>query len=275
MEAVAHVPPDDARHALLDLGRHDSAARTARVARLHADFDLQVRLAEAVAQKAGRPLSETVTHVTNLYRRCGLGRLDGGPIAPAWEAYTATLQSLDPHAQRVAWTQAFFAQSPPEPLPPRERQCGCFNFDPPDRNGVVRIHFTNRDTDAIGPLRRSKLAMRRHELKEMFTCIRRMHADAKQVRGASWRYHIEAYRRLFPSVYGDSRQILEGRVQFQGSSSWGQFLDHREGVKPALREQFLQNLANLNIDRLWEVFPLPTYTTQAPLQAFYDVYGIR
>ncbi len=267
--------PHDAWQAMLSQGRCVSAERAERAARLHDYFDLQVRLAEAVAHKSGCPLSETVTHVTNLYRRCGLGRLDGGSIAPAWGTYTATLQSLETHAQRVAWTQAFFAQSPPEPLPPSERQFGCFNFDPPDRSGVVRMHFMNRDTDDIGPLNQSKIEMRRHELKEMFTCIRRRHADAKQVRGASWLYHIEAYRRLFPSVYGDSREILKGRAQFQGSSSWGQFLDNREGVKPALREQFLQNLANLNVDRLWEVFPLPTYTTRAPLQAFYDVYGIR
>ncbi|MGE0542640.1 MAG: hypothetical protein AB7R89_20940 [Dehalococcoidia bacterium] len=228
-----------------------------------------------MAQQAGRPLSETVTHVTNLYRRCGFGRLDGGSIAPAWGTYTATLQSLETHAQRVAWTQAFFAQSPPEPPPSREQQFGCFTYDPPDGKGIVRIHFMNRDTDDIGPLSRSKIETRKHELKEMFTRVRLMHADAKQVRGASWLYHTEAYRRLFPAVYGDSRAILEGRAQFQGSSSWGQFLDNREGVKPAIREQFLQNLASLNLDRLWEVFPLPTYTTRAPIRAFYDAYGIR
>jgi hypothetical protein len=53
-----------------------------------------------------------------------------------------------------------------------------------------------------------------------------------------------------------------------------QFLDHREEVKPALRAQFLANLSQLNIHRLWEVFPLPTYSTQASIQAFYDLYQI-
>jgi hypothetical protein len=70
----------------------------------------------------------------------------------------------------------------------------------------------------------------------MFTYVMQTHADAKEVRGGSWLYHLEAYRRLSPPVDGDSREALEESTHFQGSSSWGQFLDHREGVKPALRE---------------------------------------
>ena len=76
----------------------------------------------------------------------------------------------------------------------------------------------------------------------MFTYVQQTYAHATAVRGGSWLYHLEAYRRLFPPVYGDSREVLEGISHFQGTSSWGQFLDHREGVKPALREQFLENL---------------------------------
>ena len=80
--------------------------------------------------------------------------------------------------------------------------------------------------------------------------------------------------RLFPPVYGESRMVLTGMVRFPDSSSWGQFLDHYERVKPALRAQFLANLRKLDRHRLWEVFPLPTYRAQAPLQAFSDFYQI-
>ena len=149
--------------------------------------------------------------------------------------------TLETHAQRVAWTQACFVQSPPERLPPGQRQFGCFSCDPPDTDGMVRIHFTNRDADGIGPLSRTKIETRRQELQAMFTYVQQTYAHATAVRGGSWLYHLEAYRRLFPPVYGDSREVLEGISHFQGTSSWGQFLDHREGVKPALREQFLEN----------------------------------
>jgi hypothetical protein len=249
-------------------------ARAQRAERLGDYFDLQLRLAEAVAAAAGLPLSETVARYTNFYRRFGLGFWQGAPAAPEWQTYTARLMTLETHAQRVAWTQAFFAQSPPEGLPPGRRPFGCFACDPPDADGFVRIHFTNRDQDGIGPLSRSKMDLRRQELQAMFAYVRHTFAGAREVIGGSWLYHLEAYRRLFPPAYGDSRQVQEGDAHLRGTSSWGQFLDHREGVKPALRAQFLENLKTLDLHRLWAVFPLPTYRAHAPIQAFYDLYHV-
>jgi hypothetical protein len=182
--------------------------------------------------------------------------------------------TLETHEQRLVWTQTFFAQSPPESLPPGQRQFGCFSCDPPDEDGMVRIHFANGDHDRLGPLSCTKIDTRRQELKAMFTYMKQTYADAKEVRGASWLYHLEAYRRLFPPVYGASREVQEGNARFQGTSSWGQFLNHREGVKPALREQFLENLKKLDLHRRWEVFPLPACRAHAPMQAFYDFYHI-
>jgi hypothetical protein len=251
-----------------------TSARAARAERLWDYFDLQLRFAEAVTATAALPLAATVAQCTNFYRRFGLGRLQGAPIAPEWKKYTAQLMTLETHEQRVAWTQACFVQSPPEGLPPGQRQFGCFSCDPPDADGRVRIHFANRDNDGIGPLSRTKIDTRRQELQAMFTYVKQTYADAKEVRGGSWLYHLEAYRRLFPPVYGDSRAVLEGSSHFQGTSSWGQFLDHREDIKSALREQFLENLSKLDMHRLWEVFPLPACSAHAPIPAFYDFYDI-
>jgi hypothetical protein len=249
-------------------------ARAERAKRLWDYFDLQLHFAEAVAATAALPLADAVAQCTNFYRRFGLGPLQGMPVAPEWHTYTAHLITLATHEQRVAWTQAFFMQSSPETLPPGQQQFGCFSCDPPDADGRVRIHFGNRDTDGISPLSHTKMESRKQELQALFTCVKHTYADAQEVLGGSWLYHLEAYRRLFPPVYGDSRIVLEGIVRFQGSSSWGQFLDHREGVKPALRAQFLANLQKLDLQRLWEVFPLPTYRAHAPIQAFYDFYPI-
>jgi hypothetical protein len=38
--------------------------------------------------------------------------------------------------------------------------------------------------------------------------------------------------------------------------------------------KFLENLKNIGLDRVWKVFPLPTFRAHAPIQAFYDYYGI-
>jgi hypothetical protein len=256
---------------------HQSAstiARAERAERLRDYFDLQLRFAEAVAAAAALPLADAVAQCTNFYRRFGLGSLQSALIAPAWQQYTAPLMTLETHEHRVAWTQAFFVQSPPERLPPGQRPFGCFSCDPPDADGRVRIHFANRDNDGISPLSRTKIATRRQELIAMFTHVKHTCAEAKEVRGGSWLYHLEAYRRLFPPIYGDSRAVLEGITHFQGTSSWGQLLDHREGVKPAVRAQFLENLTRLDMHRLWEVFPLPACRAHAPIEAFYDFYHI-
>jgi hypothetical protein len=248
--------------------------RAERAAQLRDYFDLQLCFAEAAAATAALPLADAVAHYTTFYRRFGFGRWHDAPIAPAWHTYTARLLTLETHDQRLAWTQAFFAQSPPERLPQGRQQFGCFGCDPPDAEGGVRIHFTNHDTDGIGPLSRTKIEKRRQELHVMFTYVRHTYAEAKAVRGGSWLYHLDAYRRLFPPVYGDSRVIQEGTAHLQGTSSWGQFLDHHDGIKTALRAQFVAQLTRLNIQRLWESFPLPTYSTQAPIQAFYAWYLI-
>ena len=272
-------PEDHTRlSAVTDMEKDNQPAstieRAARAERLRDYFDLQLRFAEAVATTAALPLSATVSQCTNFYRRFGLGRLQGAPISPEWKKYTEQLMTLETHEQRVAWTQAFFVQSPPESLPQGQRQFDCFSCDPPDKDGRVRIHFTNRDNDGIGPLSRAKIDKRRQELKVMFTYVQKTYADAKEVLGGSWLYHLDAYRRLFPPVYGDSREVQAGSSHFQGTSSWGQFLDHREGIKPVLREQFLENLRKLDMNRLWEVFPLPACRAHAPMQAFYDFYDI-
>jgi hypothetical protein len=210
-------------------------ARAERAERLRDYFDLQLRFAEAVAVPAALPLSEAVFQCTNFYRRFGLEYLQGAPIAPEWNKYTAHLMTLETHAQRVAWTQAFFEQSPTESLPPGRWQFGCFSCDPPDADGMVRIHFANSDTDGISPLSRTKMDTRRQELQAMFTYVKHTYAEAQEVRGGSWLYHLEAYRRLFPPVYGASRAVLEGTSRFQGTSSWGQFL----GVSHLLHEALL------------------------------------
>ena len=60
----------------------------------------------------------------------------------------------------------------------------------------------------------------------------------------------------------------------QGQTCWGQFVDHHGAVRPVLREQLFANLTTVDMQRLWAAFPVPTYTVQAPMQAFYDLYQV-
>lgn len=75
----------------------------------------------------------------------------------------------------------------------------CFDFTywPEDR--LVRIHLSNDRNGAA--LRPSTADDRRRELKRIFQTVARDHPDACAVRGTSWLYHLDAYRRLFPPSF--------------------------------------------------------------------------
>ncbi|MDR3509464.1 MAG: hypothetical protein P4L64_16360, partial [Caulobacteraceae bacterium] len=144
----------------------------------------------------------------------------------------------------------------------------------PDGAGMVRIHFNNRDSaDGVSPLSAAKIGARRAELGAMFAFLRQTFPQARRVRGGSWLYNLEAYRRLFPPVYGQSRRIPEGAVRYSGTSSWGQMLDFRGAVRPVARDHMLAHLPDLTLEALWRAFPLRALRASAPIEAFYDFYG--
>lgn len=244
--------------------------RRVRAERFHGFFDLQLRFAETLAQRAQIPLRQAILTFTNLHRRFGLGDPDRG-VSLQWEPYVARLEQLADHGDRVAWTQEVFVRGPEETLPADRRFIGCFGFDPSDAHGIVRIHFLNRDTDDIGPLHRSKIGRRQQELAEICALILTEDPAAKSILGTSWLYHLEAYRRLFPPDYGASR-VPAARVRLSGQSSWGQFLTHTGTIKPALRDAFLQNFDRIDVTAPWRSFPLPALVTTVPVATFFEFY---
>lgn len=234
-------------------------------------FDLQLRFAAAVSARTGLAITGTVTWCTNLHRRFGLGMLrPGDPPAPPWSRYLAGLAECADHPARLDWTMACFAVAPPERPPPGSHRFGCFACDPPGPDGVLKLHFSNVDGDGVSPLHADKVAQRRAELTALFAFVRATLPDAAKVRGTSWLYHLEAYRRLFPPDYVASRRAPEGPLHFHGSSSWGQFLDHAGRIKPAPRDRLLDNLERLDPGRLRDAFPLPALLVTAPIDTFFE-----
>lgn len=250
------------------------AHRVAKAERFRDYFDLQLRLARTIVALRGDSLARAVALYTNFHRRFGLGRIQGLPTSNYWRRYTSTLERLTAHERMVAWTQECFARAPEERLPVNHHQFGCFSCAPPNRDGLVRIHFSNKDSKGgSGPLSRANMENRTRELKDMFAFVRRTFPSANGVQGGSWIYNLEAYRRLFPPEFGASRELPRRPICLHGSSSWGQFLDHRNAVKPELREEFLDNLKQLDMDHPWRAFPMPARLARAPIGLFYEYYS--
>ncbi|WP_421934926.1 hypothetical protein [Phenylobacterium sp.] len=250
-------------------GRVDERGEQAK--RLRDYFEVQLLFAEAIAARTSRLLSDTCLELTNLHRRFGLGRPDGGAPSAGWARYAAGLEGCASHADRLDWTVAVFADAPPEAR--ATRRFGCFSYELLSPDPVVRIHFSNRDSaDGLGPLARAKADRRQAELREMFAHIGAHHTDARTVRGGSWLYNLEAYRRLFPPDYAASTFEPE-RVRLDGTSSWGQLLDFREAVKPAVRQALLDALDTLDLAAPWKAFPLRALGAEAPIESFHRFYG--
>lgn len=248
-------------------------SRHARAERLGPYFEAQLRFAGRMAELIGAPLGEMTLRYTNLHRRLGFG-VPGDAPAAGWSAYAETLEAAPDLPGQLALTQAAFLVAAEERLPLQgQMQFGCFAFEAPGEDGAVRIHFNNVDTDADGgPLASVKADRRRAELAAMVRHIREAHPEATCIRGKSWLYNLEAYRRLFPPEFGASRTVAPGPLRLSGTSSWGQLIDSREAIRPDVRDALLANLATLDPEAPWLAFPLRVLATEAPIEAFEAFY---
>lgn len=238
-------------------------------------FDIQLHYADVFAEKAGLPLAEAITFHTNFHRLFAYGNLAKASPDPDFVALVADLVAIEDPALRLDHLVAAYADRPHDTFPPERFAFGRhFACEAPNEAGAVRIHFRNRvNTDSTGPLHAANLPQRRAELKDMVGFIARTWPAARTINGASWLYNTEAYRRLFPAEFGDSRMPLVGPRPIHGLSTWGQFLDFRGHVKPDIVETFRRNLHSLDPARPWESFPYQVLVTVAPLDAFRRAYG--
>lgn len=249
--------------------------RAERAERLGPYFEVQLQLARRMADLRRQPLGQAALRYTNFHRRFGLRTPPETPTEP-WVGYAEGLDRLGDLQDQVALTQATFLIMPEEILPPPPKLAyGCFAHDPPDANGEVQIHFNNADTDSLGgPLAAAKQPRRHADLRAMVEVIRTQHPDARTIRGRSWLYNLEAYRRLFPMDYSASAQPETGVVNLHGNSSWGQMIDSQEAVRPAFRDRLLGNLPSIDPDAPWRAFPLQVLRVTAPVESFYRHYGV-
>ncbi len=249
--------------------------RAARAQRLGPYFEVQLQLARRMAELRNEPLSRAVLRYTNFHRRFALRTPPETPTEP-WISFADSLDRLGDLDDQVALTQATFLVMAEEILPPPPKLAfGCFAHDPPDENGEVQIHFNNADTDTLGgPLASEKQTRRRADLVAMVQDIHARHPDARAIRGRSWLYNLEAYRRLFPADYAASATPEPGVINLHGNSSWGQMIDSREAVRPEFRATLLANLADIDPEAPWRAFPLQVLRVTAPIVSFEAFYGL-
>jgi len=117
------------------------------------------------------------------------------------------------------------------------------------------------------------MAARTAELRALFAHVRQHKSDVTRVRGVSWLYNLDAYRRLFPPEYGAAVKLPAFPLHLNGSSTWGQVLDWRQTVKPSVREALLSRLGEMTVEAPWKVFPLPALVASCHVDRFYEWFG--
>jgi hypothetical protein len=232
-------------------------------------FDLQLEFAGAVAALGGLPVERALLEYTNLYIRFGLGRAFD-PTHPGWQEYVAGLRDAsDPGA----WTHAFYLKrSPGVTAPGLVATFGCFAYAHlgDDR---LRLHFHNAEPDDHAPLAPDRCEHRRADLAALFGHVKRTERRPLTVIGASWLYHLDAYRRLFPPAYLATAQVLHGR--FQHMPLWGQFVDRHGMLREDGARQFRERLQRqTSLEGLDRCFPLSVLRLEAPVGEFCDFYGV-
>jgi hypothetical protein len=231
-------------------------------------FDIQFAFAERVRTLTAIPLERALLEYTNFYVRFGCGR-HFDPKHETWQAYLTGLRdSSDP----LGWTYQFYlSDAETKTTPPLAITIGCFSYALQERD-VVRLHFHNADLGLQSPLDPTCVDQRRAELAAIFAHVRGNVGGRAEVVGTSWLYNLEAYRRLFPRSYATSGKVVE---RFRSMPLWGQFVSHRSQLKAPLVRQFLDATAKLRTPaNLADVFPLQPFAVRAPVQQFYDRYGV-
>jgi hypothetical protein len=228
-------------------------------------FELQLQFAASIVQISQLSFEEALLNYTNLYLQF-IGR-SFDPFHPVWQAYLAGLYQA---SERVIWTYAFYQRRREHYSPP---PYGCFHYSYLPEENTIRYHFVNADTSGPGPLSKERMPVRLQELKTMFAEIKKHYGDTPIVKGNSWLYNIDAYKRLFPPQYTQTMKVTGG--EFQYMSLWGQFLQHDGQIHRHLADAFLSCLVNLEtIEGLASCFPYQVLSPQCSIDLLYKFYRV-
>lgn len=248
------------------------AARTiGRVLLDRSYFALQAKFAARVADIEGLDFGEACRLHTAFY---ALARDNDAGVAPerndfdpSHHAWVAFLEALEGGVDPVDYVYEAYLDGDAQ----EDTGTNCFGFAYWPEDQLVRVHFSNdRNGTALRP---STVRDRYHELQEIFQTVGREHPDASVVRGTSWLYHLEAYRRLFPPPFVTGLTSVGYPHRF--AALWAQFIDRHGVVKPVIAASFLAAIETARTpSQLDEAFPFDVLAATTEIDVFYDYFGV-
>ena len=221
-------------------------------------FTVQRRFAERWGALASVPIETAYLECTTWYRQAaGLDReFDSGH--PTWrELVEDVRKAADPDAV----VHAAAVRNEPKVLPGPVLD---WAWDAEERS--VRINFLGERSRNGHPLARRHLPERRRELRDLVRRAALEHPEAAWLRGRSWLYALEAYRRIFPEVFIVGLEPRAPDLQFL--ACWGQLLDGAWRLRTDVASALLHavELASTTSD-LETAFPYAMQQSRIPFSA--------
>jgi len=230
-------------------------------------IEIQVRFAERLVELTNEPFNEVLAKHTVLRRILKLPYGDEIYNHPLWQEF---VNGIVQQSDKAGWAYEFHLDHLSAPTKYQEPRFGCFVFDYSSRP-VVRFHFWNPTNGSV--LNRESVVIRQAEIKSLFGHVQQHHPEAEGVRGGSWLYNIDAYRRLFPPAYVETAKAVGNETGY--FSLWGQFLRGDRSVREDRAEQFLASLAKqTTVEGCMGCFPYEVLRPECPIEVFYEFYSL-
>lgn len=229
-------------------------------------FEFQFAALKKIQRMTEKPVLDLMDRYTNLLRIYSYAWTDGKERGKRLEDLTeenlvdrtyANYSSLIQGVRRVP------------------REFGCFDYEVSEKEAAARIHFANAERDEIGPLSAERMENRKAELARMLADIKAKHVEVTEMRGSSWLYNLESYRRLFPESYTKELVFDADPKQWQTGGIWGQFVDSDYRLRTEAAEQFLSGLDHVDERHIWDALPYKPLKARGPISDFYKLYGIE
>lgn len=227
-------------------------------------FEFQLNFAERLSERFGLTLDDVITNYTNIGRHLRLS--DAGNT-------TAYFSGLNSTSDSATWTYQFYASLPVEPADDH-KTFGYWRYE--IREGIVlRQHLVDTNTTGGKSILASEFQEQRiAEIAELQRYVRANEPAALYVKGFSWLYHIESYRRLFPPKYIQTMAGAE-YADYTYMSLWGQFYRRDWSIRQDAANYLLSNLNELkSISSLIDCFPYRPLVGICEIEIFRSFYGI-
>ncbi len=230
---------------------------------------LQLQFAKRLATLLDADLGDVLAEHTVLRHLLNVSVSRDEQSDPLWQAFVSGVRT---RPDAFDWTHDFYQRHPAPPEDSDRPRFGCFTFAYPFRGTpVVRLHFEN--LTSIPVLKQASVALRQSELKQLCARVRQRHPDAERVRGGSWLYNIDAYRRLFPPAYIATAKPVGYETGF--FALWGQFLRADDTVRVGAASAFLACIERQTaVEGCLNCFPLEILRPECAVGVFYEFYGV-